>query len=692
MPSPVTNQRNTRMRTGADCGQRGAERCGGAARAVCVAGGLLVLLATTASSLPGCAENARLRAAREASRFYPPDPQPPRVVALGNLRGTPTPTQTEVNLSLFLFGAEPLPAMAITNPGSLTVSDDHLLICDSTLSMVLRCDPSSGGISELPLRPALQFPFAIDIAPDGDRLIGDRGGVRRVDATGQTLRWQQPATDDFKPGGVLAVGDEVWVSNLVAHRVEILDGASGQPVRSIGAHGRAAGEFSLPRALARTPDGNVCVVDVLNCRVQVFNPQGKWLRTVGQAGDNVGCFGRPRAVAVGPDGTIFVADTFSQRVHAFSADGQPLLGFGEPGSGVGALALPGGIAITTVTPQTDERAPENASPEYYVLVSEQLNHPGIRAFAWLGGPPVASTAPMLGGEAVTWRPSFPGSVAINPHWDAERCHTCHTAAEDRIVPIPPAQWDTLCLSCHDGIKAPADPHPIGRPASTELVATPSEWPAVDGMIGCLTCHDIKRHCSPSARRPLVNYVLLRGLDPQRPLEYCSTCHRTEISGRFSPHRQRDAAGKVRDDACLFCHTQRPEIPGDGLRRFQPHLRVESSKICLNCHSRHWDLSPLGHVDRPITPNVRAWMLMRELSRKYEGNRQKLEVLAAEHGREPAHLPLGDNRVTCYTCHNPHYAGLFPPNSELGALAANAEDRRSALRTDWIDLCSECHHR
>ncbi len=26
-------------------------------------------------------------------------------------------------------------------------------------------------------------------------------------------------------------------------------------------------------------------------------------------------------------------------------------------------------------------------------------------------------------------------------------------------------------------------------------------------------------------------VKLRGLDPQRPLEYCSTCHRTEISGR-----------------------------------------------------------------------------------------------------------------------------------------------------------------
>jgi hypothetical protein len=165
-----------------------------------------------------------------------------------------------------------------------------------------------------------------------------------------------------------------------------------------------------------------------------------------------------------------------------------------------------------------------------------------------------------------------------------------------------------------------------------------------------------------------------------------------LTARFSPHRQRDATGRVREDACLFCHTQRPEIPVDGRRRFEPQLRDESSDLCLNCHRRHWDLSPLGHVDRPVTPAIRQWMLAREASSTNADDAWQPARALVDSERQPARLPLGAGRVTCYTCHNPHYAGLFPPGSELGALAVDAKDRASALRANWIELCSECHRR
>jgi len=665
------------------------------------AAGRLALLAALGAACAGCGGGRGGVAPRGEPVVYPPAPQPPRVIALGTLRGAPPPSGTQVELSLFLFGVEPPAPLTIANPTGLAALPDGLLICDSALRLVFRWDAAADRVSAEHFQPPLTRPLAIAAASDGGRLVCDDGRVVRTDAAGRALVEYVPAPGEFRPAGVLQVGDEVWVSNLAAHRIEVFDAASGAHLRCIGRRGDGPGEFALPRGLARTPAGAVCVVDMLNNRVQVLAADGSWIRDIGAPGDTPGCFGRPRDVAVGPDGTVFVSDAFSQRVHAFAADGQPLLAFGEPDSGSGALALPAGIAVGHEAPRLERGLPPGLTPAYYVFVSEQLLRPGVRVYAWLGATDGAAGEPPPSGVARQWRPHFPQSAAINPHWRADRCTKCHEQGNGRMLSIAPEAVDRLCLSCHDGQQAFADPHPIGRPAVTELVTTPAGWPTVNGTLACITCHDIRRHCDVAARRPAVNDILLRGYDPQRPLDYCMNCHHADALGRFSPHRQRDAAGRVREDACFFCHTQRPEIPADGRRRFQPHLRDESSDLCLNCHRKHWDLSPLGHVDRPITPAVRQWMVTRELGLTSDLPLEELARRAAESERPPARLPLGGQesrtpgggeRVTCYTCHNPHYAGLFPPDSELGALADDARDRASALRANWIDLCSECHRR
>ncbi len=108
---------------------------------------LLTCLPCAALFAAGCTLAGR-GPAREASRFYPPPPQTPRVVALGTLRGAPPPSQAETDLALFLFGAEHPPALTIANPTALAADDQGALVCDGALDTVFVWDATTDTVAE----------------------------------------------------------------------------------------------------------------------------------------------------------------------------------------------------------------------------------------------------------------------------------------------------------------------------------------------------------------------------------------------------------------------------------------------------------------------------------------------------------------------------------------------------------------
>lgn len=602
-------------------------------------------------------------AARTA--VYPPPPQPPQVVALGNLRSGRPPTQAEIELATFLFGAEPQPPLGLIKPLDLAALGRDLLIVDSSLNAMLRWGAERDVLDELELSPRPGRPSAVRFAPDGDLLVADADGraVLRYDARGALRRTYAQPGDAFRPADVLSVGDELWVSNIAAHRIDVFDATTGRRTRSIGRPGSAPAEFRVPLGLALTPAGDVLAVDMLNARVQALAADGRWLREIGGPGDRVGTFGRPKDVAVGPDGTVFATDAASQRVHAFDPQGRPLLAFGGPESGEAGLLLPAGIAITREPPMT-RTAPPGFEPAYYVLVCEQLRDPGIRVFAWRGARGSRDLLQAGGQSLAAARRNAAGT--LNPHWSAEDCGACHAMVDLRPTPIAPEKVDALCLSCHDGKAAGAEAHPIGRLASGPGLATPAAWPLNAGRLTCLTCHDILRHCEAGARRPAENPALVRGFDPSDRTASCRHCHTSAEPWRVNPHRQLTAAGDVDADSCTLCHNAKPEPPADGRRPGQPDLRLSGSALCLTCHARHWDYAPGGHVDRLVSARMRDRLAGRRL------------------------LPLSDERVACYTCHNPHQPGLFPGDSPLGCVARTSQDAELLLRMDQLELCTECH--
>ena len=63
--------------------------------------------------------------------------------------------------------------------------------------------------------------------------------------------------------------------------------------------------------------GNVYVVDMLNRRVQKFDPNGMPVAAWGSAGEGHGQFGCAYGISVDHIGNVFVADTANHRVQVF---------------------------------------------------------------------------------------------------------------------------------------------------------------------------------------------------------------------------------------------------------------------------------------------------------------------------------------------------------------------------------------
>ncbi len=635
---------------------------------------------------------------RHAERLYPRPPQTPWVAAIGRLESGGQPTRGQVQLSLFLFGEEPQPVASLLKPGAIALRGDDVFITDGPLNAVFQHRPGMPGMDELKLSDRPLVPSALCFTPGGTMLVADARGaaVIEYDARGELVR-RIGHRKTLRPAGVACVGDAIWVSDLSEHCIEIYDAASGTHRRRIGERGSSAGQFSFPMGMAVGPSGDVCVVDMMNHRVQILSPRGEFVRSFGEAGDCAGCFGRPRDIAVGPDGTIFVTDTSGSRVHAFDERGRALLSFGEPDGGNGALLTPSGIAISKARPGGSVALPEGFDAAYYVLVSEQMLEPGVRVYAWRDrtkAPTPPQRKATAGPTSLSYKPGALASAvepAINPHWSATNCSSCHSIESGKAVAIATEKVDSLCLSCHDGARARAEAHPIGRLADSAGVKTPQEWPRVDERIGCITCHDIRQHCAAQPARPLDNPAMLRGYSADRPAAYCTTCHQADPSWRFSPHEQL-AEGKVKEQSCLFCHTKSPEIPGDGTRRFAADLKADGAKVCLTCHVRHWDVSPAGHVDRPVTAEIKRRLVGRELTGAGMSPGPELLKAMADPSEPSRRLPLAHEMVTCFTCHNPHQKGLFSDSSELGRRAAAPEDDKVALRMNRMELCVECHRK
>jgi len=162
--------------------------------------------------------------------------------------------------------------------------------------------------------------------------------------------------------------------------------------RYFGESGSGPGQFKMPRFICTLPNGNICVSDFLNQRLQILTPSGRLEATIGEQGNTPGKLCGPSGVFCEGD-HIFVAEGGNHRLQKLTlADGKAVSRAGSHGKGNNNMWCPQGLAIAkrfTASPEDVPRSDLFAADSINgrVVVYDVANLEFLRTFGSRGSKP-----------------------------------------------------------------------------------------------------------------------------------------------------------------------------------------------------------------------------------------------------------------------------------------------------------------
>jgi sugar lactone lactonase YvrE len=307
--------------------------------------GLIVLAA-------GCAEQKPVE--KVVLPAWPPPPQQARIQFVRTISSEDDVTHDTTftqKVADFLAGTKPTPAQVV-EPDGIAVSDDGsvLYISDRAQGAVFVFDFAK---KQFRMVTGLAFPIGVAVDGDGNVYVAEQPKqiVSVFDPSGKPLRTiTDPSLE--RPSGLaidrqrkrLYVVDTGHATSK-EHTVKIFS-LEGKLIGKLGGKpGDAPGHFLYPTYVWVDNNGDVYVGDTMNCRVEAFSSDGKYIRSYGERGDAFGQFSRPKGVALDTFHNIYVVDSAWSNVQIFNPQGQILLFFGGRGPLPGMLKNATAIAI-----------------------------------------------------------------------------------------------------------------------------------------------------------------------------------------------------------------------------------------------------------------------------------------------------------------------------------------------------------
>ncbi len=230
----------------------------------------------------------------------------------------------------FLFEIRP----GANQPSDLAIGPEgNIFLVDGVNSRVVVVDSNGRWKfafgSEGTAKGHFRLPLGIDISDAGKVFIADTGNhrIQVFDLDGNFLYMFSVKTF---PGELPADPVDVAVSNLEEylyisdndnHKIKVYK-QNGTYEFGWGKFGEGYGEFRYPGMMVLNPYNEIFVVDVLNTRVQKFDPFGKYIADIGYWGVLKGRLFRPKGVALDSKDRVFISDSYMGVIQAFTGMGR----------------------------------------------------------------------------------------------------------------------------------------------------------------------------------------------------------------------------------------------------------------------------------------------------------------------------------------------------------------------------------
>ncbi len=317
---------------------------------------VFIMLSLLFASTPG--EAGRKKNKREgkadpyAEYVWPPPPDEPRIKLEQIITGR-IDVEARSRFRRKLMGTSPQGRYdRLSKPHAVDFDGQgRIVVTDVALGALIRFDPEGRRMDVFGTkgRMRLRSPLGLDVAPNGVIYVADVGmkKVLAFDAEGEFLAAYGHEGDLVNPtdAALSPEGSRLFVADSKAHTIVVFDADTGELVSSFGGRGTEEGEFNYPTSLTFGPEGNLFVVDQMNCRVQVFEADGEYVDQFGGRGIGAAGFVRPKDVAVDGRGLVYVTDNAFNNVQLFDDDFTLLTFVGDGGLDPGQFHGASGLAV-----------------------------------------------------------------------------------------------------------------------------------------------------------------------------------------------------------------------------------------------------------------------------------------------------------------------------------------------------------